>query len=226
MANFKRSLLAACALHLCAALPAGATAVRFTGGDAVYFDGTRDVTNNVDTYYNVTYYAENGYKISNTGGVLNLGNYYGLGNDVMHTHWARNGGGVTEVRVARLDGAAFDLNAFDVSSNNHPGGTASGDELTYIHASVDGVHASYRVLLPPENWGGTMSTVLLGAQFDNIKAFWFTTENFVDCLGIDNLVLEDAGQVPEPGSLALIGLAFAGLAAVRRKTAQAGRCHA
>lgn|GEM_PF-4414502 len=212
------TLLTACALSL-AAVPAVAAEITFTGGTATFTDGTTGITNNADTLSNVAYYEEAGFRVTSEDGTLFVGNYYGLDNDVMHTHWSRNpGGGVTEVNVKRMDGLAFDLNAFNLTSNNHPGGTASGEELTYIHASVDGVHESYRVLLPPENWGGTATTVVLGPEFDRIKAFWFTTENFVDCFGMDKVMIDNIGpgQVPEPGSFALLGLALAGLAAARR----------
>lgn len=208
-------------MSLAAALPAGASEITFTGGTVTLMDNSTVTTDNDTVYYTVLQYDEDGFRVSYTDGGIAVGDYYDVGNDVMHTHWApMNRYGTTEVRVARIDGAAFDLNAFGLTSNTALSGRpATGDEQVLIHASKDGVHTSYSMMLPPDDWGGTITNIALGAEFDNIKAFWFTPENYTDCFGIDNLVMEDAapGQVPEPGSLALFVGAFAGLAWWRRQ---------
>ncbi|HEY0064522.1 MAG TPA: PEP-CTERM sorting domain-containing protein [Telluria sp.] len=222
------ALLSACALALTTALSASAAVITFTGGAVVMPDHTIETTNNDVTYYVADYYEEAGFRVGHTDGGIVIGNYYGLGNDVLHTHWApHNRYGTTEIRVNRIDGAAFNLDAFGLTSNTALSGRpAVGDEEVLIHASKDGVHSSYSVLLPPDDWGGSIATILLGAQFDNIKAFWFTAVNDTDCFGIDNLVVAPGpGQVPEPGSLALAVLALAEMARRRRaciKTIQVG----
>jgi hypothetical protein len=221
MKRIRCALLTACALALAAALPVSAGEITFTGGTVTLMDNSTVITDNDSTYVTVLHYDEDGYRVSYTDGGIAIGDYYDVANDVMHTHWAPlNRYGTTEVRVARMDGAAFDLNAFGLTSNTQLSGRpATGDEQVYIHASTDGVHESYSVMLPPDDWGGTIANIALGAEFDHIKAFWFTAANDTDCFGIDNLVVEASpGQIPEPGSLALIAVALAGLALRRRKS--------
>ncbi len=209
-------LLTMSAFLFAIAMPAGATEIGFTGGTATLTDGSAFIPNRDAIVYSALYYDEDDYRVSTVGGTLIVGSYYVTGNDVVHTHWGFRDG-TTQINVARPDGRAFDLNAFDLTSNTElTGRPATGDERVFIHASADGVHASYSLLLPPKDWGGAASTVVLGAEFDHIKAFWFTQESLATCFGMDNLVLELSGKVPEPGTLALFGLALAGFVARRR----------
>ncbi|UUZ53363.1 PEP-CTERM sorting domain-containing protein [Massilia sp. H-1] len=108
---------------------------------------------------------------------------------------------------------AFDLNRFLLTTNSaNFYGDASGSERIYIHASQDGATSSFSMLLPVENWGFPGTEIVLGAQFNHIKAFWFTAESGVG-FGIDNVFIDEQGpaDVPEPGTLGLLALALAGL---------------
>jgi len=204
--------------------PAGAVQIDFTGGKVVLNDGTEQTTNASVVWQDVDYYEEDGFRldfIPSTGNTFEsiIGNYYGGGNDVIHGHWATGDfGGLTQILVTKLDGDAFDLNYFVLTSNTDTGGSAaSGNERAFIHASADGLTSSFSQLLPPEDWGFPATQIFLGPEFDSIKAFWFVAENAVDCFGMDNFFInEPAPGLPEPGTLALLALGVAGLALRRR----------
>jgi len=205
---------------------AQAVQINFTGGVVTRNDASTETTNNSVNWDNVSSYTEGGFKLEFVGATTpfssNIGNYYGAGNDVIHGHWATGSfGGLTQIKVTKLDNSAFDLNYFVLTSNTEfGGGETSGNERAYIHASLDGVTASYSQLLPTENWGFPATSVYLGSNFDGIKAFWFDVENKVDCFGMDNFYIDEAAPaVPEPEvySLFAVGLGLVGFMSLRRK---------
>jgi hypothetical protein len=201
-----KNLITGVALTLGLAASASATVISFDGG-AVSGGGF--------------VYEEDGFRIETIGGTASYGDYYSAANNVIHAHW-QNGccGNVTKILVTKIDGSAFDLNYFILTSNtNTGGGRADGTEKAYIHASTDGVADSYSQLLPPDDWGFPATQIFLGSDFDNVKAFWFDQTSGVDCFGMDSFFINEAapGTVPEPGSLVLVGTALLGLGVARRK---------
>jgi hypothetical protein len=200
-----------------APLSARAVQINFTGGTVTRMDATTETTNNNVVWDNVDYYVEDGFKldfIGNTGGgdafAANIGDYYGAArNDVIHGHWGTgNFGDLTQIKVTKTDSSSFDLNYFVLTSNTETGGSlASGNERAFIHASIDGINASFSQLLPSEDWGFPATQIFLGSEFDGIKSFWFTAENEVDCFGMDNFFInEPAPGTAVPGPLPLLGV--------------------
>jgi len=215
------------ALLLGAAGSAHDAVIDFTGGSVYLIGGGTGTTNNSVVYQGVDYYEENGFRLDFIGPGTDpfesiVGDYYVAGNDVIHGHWDTGlYGGLTEIRVTKTDGTAFDLNYFILTSNTDAGGApASGNERTYINALQDGTNISYSMLLPPDDWGfgGVNPQVYLDNNFDGILAFTYTVANRVDCFGMDNFYIDEAPPpAPEPSTLILFGTGLLAAARASRR---------
>ncbi len=212
---------------LCLAGTAQAAIVDFTGGTATLSDGTTVVTDNSAVYgppgwgdpgtLGVDYYDENGFRLDFVGDHGIIGDYYHVGNAVIHAHWATGSyGALTSILVTKIDGTPFDLNYFILTSNtDFGGGPASGNEQVWINASN-----GFSQLLPTDDWGfaGANPQIFLGANFDNIAWFSFTASNLVDCFGMDNFYIDEpAPSVPAPGAILLGGIGISLVGWIRRR---------
>ncbi|MCX6954768.1 MAG: VPDSG-CTERM sorting domain-containing protein [Verrucomicrobia bacterium] len=167
------------------------------------------------------HYEENGFQVDVTGasGAF-FGDYYGVGNNVIHAHWATGPyGNVTEIKISKIGGGTFDLNYFILTSNTDTGGgPASGNERAWIKNNNGNDQ-----LLPVENWGFPATQIFLGSNYDGITSFSFYVTNMVDCFGMDEFYIDQAAppggpSVPDSATTAgLLGFAMVGMVAARRK---------
>ena len=230
-ARINKRALQVCALSAAIGFTGVAQAVLidFTGGTVYQFGGATFTTNNAINVDDVDYYEEDGVKFDFIGPSgdpfsYNIGDYYAVGNDVIHGHWAAGSfGDMESIRVEKLDNTSFDLNYFKITSNTDCGGCdASGSEEVYINALSNGVDISFSMLLPSDDWGfaGPNSEIYLGTEFDGIKAFSFTYGSGAEGFGLDEFFIDQEAPppaVPVPAAVWLFGSGLLGLVGIARR---------
>jgi hypothetical protein len=192
-----------------AASASQAAVITFDGGLAYKNGGGPGiVTDTVSNWDDIDYYEEDGFKldfINNTAAfAANIGNYYGVGNAVIHGHWnSGNFGDLTKIVVTKVGGGTFDLNYFILTSNTDTGGSAaSGNERAFIKNN-----GGNDILLNPEDWGFPATQIYLPASYDGITSFEFYAENPVDCFGMDEFYIDE--EAPPPAGVPEGGSSFA-----------------
>lgn len=202
----KRITVSAALLATSVALAQTGVIVTFDDGAATTSGGVVDPIDGTNTTYTATAYSEGGVDMTITpvGADISVGDYYGANDGVVHGHWIEEGGNMELLRFELASGQPFDLNYYRLTSNTEiGGGPSTGNEDTYIIASIDGTTESFRQQLPPEDWGtvggggdGAFREVYLGPEFDGIRAFWFDSEGGTFCFGMDEFYVNLPG--PEP----------------------------
>ena len=207
------ALALATACSFAAPLTAQAVVIGFTGGTVHSVGGGTHTTNNLDLFQDVLSYEEKGIRVTIDGGIGIVGDYYStgdggfVGNDVLHAHWDT---GISSITFTKIDGKAFDLTYFDLTSNTQVGGGQStGLEDSWITASNGAT-----LKLPSSDWGfgkdffgvtgDGVARLFLNSSFLGITSFKVTSTNAY-CFGLDNFYIDQAAPpVPEPESLALV----------------------
>lgn len=131
--------------------------------------------------------------------------------------------GANTLTVARVGGGAFSLISVDLGEWNPAGGLAS--QITLTGQVLGG--GSVQTILALDgvvSVGGSnnFETFSLGSAWSNLVSVTFdaTAGTGSHYWAIDNLLTGDGNAVPEPTTLALVGLGMLGLAA-RRKASRA-----
>lgn len=207
-------------LALGVASSAQATVITFTGGEVIHNEYQRFVsidpvsniptfevipagsgaTNNNQLFASVQTYTESGFVFKYVGGTGgSIGNYYSVGNDVIHAHWGVSE--MTGIEIYKADGSSFDFNFFVLTSNTlRPGGSPTGFEDVHIHGWYNGAQVGADVIAPSEAWGFPATEVYFGSNFDMVDKVTITsTHTSFSCFGMDSFYIDE--QAPEPGAL-------------------------
>ena len=128
--------------------------------------------------------------------------------------------------LSRTGAALFSVLSFDIANLS---GTGSGAPVQIAGGGLNG--SGFRVGIDPGGFAWTTNSssfqtidlTAFGNQFVNLTSFVTNLVSDGNHYAIDNIVVQYnngvTADVPEPGSIALLGLALAGLGVTRRKKA-------
>lgn len=213
-----KKILTILSLALSMVAMAPAAVVTFTGGTATITGGGTGTTDGQTQFQSVDFYTESGFKFDYLGGSGgSIGNYYGVGNDVIHAHWGVNE--MTSIEISKVGGGTFEFNYFVLTSNTlSPGGAPTGFEDVHVQAWLNGTQVGSDVILPSEQWGFPAVDVFFGTDFDLVDKIVITsTHTSFSCFGMDSFYIDQAAPVPEPSAAALMVLGAGALVALKRR---------
>jgi hypothetical protein len=122
-----------------------------------------------------------------------------------------------DITITKTGGGTFSLNSLDITPWQDYSGISQAilTGARSAGASVSKTVTFTGVALNSSNVSGNDFTNYLLSGFDDLTSLTISHGN--GFLAIDNVTFDQTSAVPEPSSIALLGLAFAGFAAVRRR---------
>lgn len=151
-------------------------------------------------------YQEDGFQLDTTGNFYSL--HSGLGYDGTPSFFNNTVNGVTTLK--NISNAVFSLDSIDLDSLNG-GYTVT---VTFIGTLLNG---STTTTSFQTNDTAGMQTFTFGSSFDNVRSVAWTQASPYH--SFDNIVV-NAAQVPEPGTMAMLGLGLLAFTTARRKSAK------
>ncbi len=148
-----------------------------------------------------------GWTCSTPGGNCGAGTFAGPQEGAKHFWGFDNGpGGLNSQAFTTTVGAMYSIDFFYGSSSASP---ANNMSLTVGDLTHSFTFAS-------SGWSTYSATFSAVAAFTDLK-FFFDTDPGTGTLWLDGIVVKSVSAVPEPSSLALLLLGFAGIFVLRRK---------